>query len=273
MVVPLTADSARARLRETPRSHGATVRADAHFLNPTTVQLTLRQAAGYLGVDEGTLRRWINQRGVPAHSVDERLYLNPIELWEWAVEAGVPVSRSLLEQAHRSPDEVPPLAELLREGGIFEDVPGETKSQVLSQVVERLPLPPEQDRRFLLDVLEAREALGSTGIGDGIAIPHVRNPIVLHVDRPFVTLCLLQHAVDFGAVDGKPVDTLFLVVSPTVPMHLRILARLGFVLRDETLRALLRARASATELLDRLDYIETSRNTGSFKVAVSEPPR
>ena len=165
------------------------------------------------------------------------------------------------------------LAELLREGGIFEDVSGATKSQVLAQFVERLPLPPEQDRKFLLDVLEAREALGSTGIGDGIAIPHVRNPIVLHVARPFVTLCLLEHPVEFGAVDGKPVDTLFLVVSPTVPMHLRILARLGFVLRDETLRSLLRRRASAAEILDRLDFIETTRNTGSFKIPVSEHPR
>jgi PTS system nitrogen regulatory IIA component len=237
------------------------------------VQLTLRQAAGYLGVDEGTLRRWISQRGLPAHSVNERLYLNPIELWEWAIEAGVPVSRALLEQANRAPDEVPPLADLLREGGIFDDVGGETKSQVLAQFVERLPLPPEQDRKFLLDVLEAREALGSTGIGDGIAIPHVRNPIVLHVARPFVTLCRLKHPVDFGAMDGKPVDTLFLVVSPTVPMHLRILARLGFVLRDETLRSLLRSRAPAADILDRLDFIETTRNTGSFKIPMSEQPR
>ena len=48
--------------------------------------------------------------------------------------------------------------------------------------------PPGQDREFLLDVLEAREALSSTGIGDGIAIPHVRNPILLHVEQPFVAL-------------------------------------------------------------------------------------
>ena len=79
--------------------------------------------------------------------------------------------------------------------------------------------------------LEAREALGSTGVGDGIAIPHVRNPIVLHVVRPFVTLGLLTHPIDFAAMDGKPVHALFMVVSPIVPTHLRILAQLGFVLR------------------------------------------
>jgi len=232
-----------------------------------SMQLTVRQAASYLGVNEGTLRRWIDQRALPAHSLDERLYLNPIELWEWAVEEGIPVSRALLDVAHRAPDEVPPLSVLLREGGIFYDIEGGAKSRVLAQFVERLPLPPEQDRKFLLDVLEAREALGSTGIGDGIAIPHVRNPIVLHVARPFVTLGLLDHPVDFAAVDGKPVHALFMVVSPVVPTHLRILAQLGFVLRDETLRQMLKARAPAADILDRIEMIESTRTTGSFRVA------
>jgi PTS system nitrogen regulatory IIA component len=231
------------------------------------MQLTVREAATHLGVNEVTVRRWIDERALPAHRVDERLYFNPIELWEWAVENGISVSRALLEQARRSPDEVPPLADLLGDGGIFHDVDASAKSEVLAQFVARLPLPPEQDRRFLLEVLEAREAMGSTGIGDGIAIPHVRNPIVLHVERPFVTLGLLRHPVQFGAMDGKPVHALFMVVSPTVPAHLRILARLGFVLRDDMLRDLLRSRAPAEEILGRVELVESTQSTGSFRAA------
>lgn len=231
------------------------------------MQLTVREAASHLGVNEATVRRWIDERGLPSHWVDERVYFNPIELWEWAVENGISVSRGLLEKARRSPEDVPTLSELLREGGIFHDVDAPTKSAVLAQLVERLPLPPEQDRRFLLEVLEAREAMGSTGIGDGIAIPHVRNPIVLHVERPFVTLCLLRHPVDFGSMDGRPVHALFIVVSPTVPAHLRILARLGFCLRDDVLREMLRTRATAEDILGRLEMVESTRNTGSFQAA------
>ena len=89
---------------------------------------------------------------------------------------------------------------------------------VLQEIVRRLPLPPEIDREGLVTTLEAREAMGSTGIGDGIAIPHVRNPILLHVTAPFVTLCLLREAVDFDAVDGRPVHALFTVVSANVPV-------------------------------------------------------
>lgn len=228
------------------------------------MQLTLREAAGYLGVDEGTVSRWIAQRSLPVHRAHEQLYLNPVELWDWATENGIPVSRGLLDQARGSADDVAPLADLLRSGGIFHDLEGSSKNDLLREFVDRLPLPPEQDRGFLFSVLEAREAMGSTGIGDGIAIPHVRNPIVLHIDQPFVTLGLLRHPVDFDSMDGKPVHALFMVVSPTVPAHLKILARLGFVLRDAEVRELLRRCAPADEILDRVAVVESTRNTGSF---------
>src|SRR5213596_1959036 len=220
------------------------------------MQLTVRDAASYLHVDETTVRRWIQRRGLPVHRVNERLYLNAIELWEWATENGIPVSRTLLEQAQRQPERVPPLSELLSAGGIHHDVGGKDKLGVLREIVQRLPLPAEIDRESLVTTLEAREAMGSTGIGDGIAIPHVRNPILLHVAAPFVTLCLLRHPVDFGAVDGQPVHALFTVISANVPGHLRILGQLGFALHDEELRRLLIHRAADAEILARVQAIE-----------------
>ena len=227
------------------------------------MQLTIRQAASYFGVDEATIRQWIATRALPAHRVSERMHLNAIEVWEWAVEQGIPVSRTLLDQARRSPDRVPPLAELLEGGGIHRDLEGRDKSAVLGGLVQRLPLPPEVDREHLMAVLEAREALGSTGIGDGIAIPHVRNPILLHVSRPLVALFLLRTAVDFDSIDGRPVHAIFLVISPSVPTHLRILAELGLVLRDPGLRELLRARAPDDRINERIRELGEA-TTGQF---------
>lgn len=220
------------------------------------MQLTIREAASYLRVDEATVRRWIQRRGLPVHRVNERLHLNAIELWEWATEQGIPVSRTLLEQAQRRPEQVPPLSRLLTAGGIHHDVGGRDRAGVLREIVQRLPLPAEVDREFLATTLEAREAMGSTGIGDGIAIPHVRNPILLHVPAPFVTLCLLRDAVEFGAMDGRPVHALFTVVSTNVPGHLRILGQLGFALHNEELRRLLVQRSPAPEILARVQAVE-----------------
>ena len=221
------------------------------------MQLSVRQAAAYFGVDDQTVRRWIADRDLPVHRANERLHLNAIEVWEWAIAHGVPVSRRLLEEARRKPEEVPPLSELLGRGGIHRDfVTSAEKSEVLAGVVAHLPLPPEVDREFLLTVLEAREAMGSTGIGDGIAIPHVRNPILLHVKLAFVSLFLLDRPVDFDAIDGKPVHALFVVVAPSIPVHLRVLAHLGQALRDAALRRLLTDRSSAEGILARIREIE-----------------
>jgi PTS system nitrogen regulatory IIA component len=228
------------------------------------MQLTVRQAATYFGVDDQTVRRWIASRELPVHRVDERLHLNAIEVWEWAVAHGVPVSRRLLEDARRTPDQAPPLSELLERGGIHRGVAsGGEKSAVLAGIVAHLPLPAEVDREFLLTVLEAREAMGSTGIGHGIAIPHVRNPILLHVKRPFVSLFLLDRPVDFEAIDGKPVHALFVVVAPSVPVHLRALAHLGHVLRDPTLRRLLADRAADDRIMGRIREFERPEHEAS----------
>ncbi len=228
------------------------------------MQLTLRQAASYFDVDEATLRGWIKKRGLPVHKVNEQTYLNPVELWQWAMEHGVVVSRRLLDEAKQAAEEVPALSALLETGGIHLDVGGADKDEVLRDVVARLPLPEDFDREFLVTVLEAREAMGSTGIGDGIAIPHARNPILLHVDQPLVALCLLKHPVEFDAVDGIPVHALFVVISPSVPTHLKILSRLGLVLRNAELRGLLKDRAPAEAIRRRVKELET-RPTGFFQ--------
>jgi nitrogen PTS system EIIA component len=233
------------------------------------MQLTIREASSYLRVDEATVRRWIQRRALPVHRANERIYLNAIELWEWATENGIPVSRSLLEQAQRQPEQVPPLSQLLSVGGIHHDVGGEDKAMVLREIVQHLPLPADVDREFLATTLEAREAMGSTGVGDGIAIPHVRNPIVLHVATPFVTLCLLRHPVAFDALDGLPVHALFTVISANVPGHLRILGQLGFVLHDEELRRLLKRRAPDAEILTRVRAVE-GRTSDVFRSPAAE---
>lgn len=231
------------------------------------MQLTLRQAATYLGVNEPTVRRWIRDRALPVHRINERFYLNAIELWEWATKQHILVSRHLLDEARHSEEPVPTLGQLLKTGGIHYNVGGGNTSEVLREVVRRLPLPPELDREFLITVLEARQRLGSTGVGHGIAIPHVRNPILLHIPAPFVTLCLLEHPVQFESYDQTPVHALFTVVCASVPAHLHILAQLAFALQDDALLKLLKERAPADQLLQRFDMIE-KRKTAAFRAIV-----
>jgi nitrogen PTS system EIIA component len=154
-------------------------------------------------------------------------------------------------------DAVPPMSALIRAGGVFYDIEGYSRQDVLRALVGYLPLPPNHDRDALIAALEAREAKGSTGIGAGIAIPHVRDSAVLRVDHPFVSLCLLRRPVDFRAIDAKPVHALFMVVSPSTRTHLKILGKIGRILRDATLTELLRRRAPSDEIIRRVEVLDS----------------
>jgi PTS system nitrogen regulatory IIA component len=168
------------------------------------------------------------------------------------------VSAAVFDEPESNATPIPDLGEALRAGGIFYRLGGTDKESVLRAVVEHLRVPEEVDKDFLLRVLLARENMQSTGIGDGIAIPHVRNPIVLHVPRPTVTLCFLDRPIDFGALDGKPVHALFAMVSPTVRAHLRLLSRLSFALHDAGFKKAVLRQASRDEILREGERIERS---------------
>ncbi len=96
-------------------------------------------------------------------------------------------------------------------------------------------------------------------ISEGIAIPHVRTPVVLPVERPLVSLCFLDTPVEFGATDGQPVFAMFSLMSPTVRAHLRLLSQLSFALRDRGFRAVLEQRGTREEIVSQLRRIETRR--------------
>jgi nitrogen PTS system EIIA component len=142
-----------------------------------------------------------------------------------------------------------------RKRTIHFDVPGEDKLSVLKNVVTLLPLPPQVDSEFLLQVLLARETLGTTAVGDGVAIPHVRNPILLHMAPPSITLCFLRTPIDFGAMDGKPVRILFTLTSPTVKSHLHLLSRLAHALREPRFKEALRAPVNAAKIMKTLKTV------------------
>lgn len=220
------------------------------------MQLTVRDLTKLLNVAESTVSRWIKQRGLPAHQVGGQHRVNRAELLEWATANNVRVSLELFDHLEADAEIVPSLSEALEVGGIHYQLPDTNKDQALRALVQVLPLPSGVDRELLLRLFLAREASASTAIGDGIAIPHVRNPIVLHVARPAVTLAFLSQAVDFGALDGKPVHVLFSIISPTNRSHLQLLSRLSFALHDSKLRETVSRQAAREQVLQEVRRVE-----------------
>ena len=220
------------------------------------MKLLVKDAARLLDVSEKTIYRWIKQGSIPAYRLNEQYRFNRAELLEWATSRRIPLSPQIFHEEESESASLPRLREAVQAGGIYYRIGGTDKRSVLHQVVETMRLPEEVDREFLFQILMAREALGSTGVGDGIAIPHVRNPVILHLQRPMVTVCFLEQPVDFDALDGAPVNVLFTLISPTVRAHLHLLSRLAFALREPSFKEAVLRQASRDELLAALESCE-----------------
>lgn len=222
------------------------------------MKLTVRDVSELLDVSEKTIYRWINDRKLPGYRMSGQYRFSRAEILEWATANKINVSLGALHEIEIPGQSLPTLSEAIQTGGIFYRIGGRSCESALRSVVEVVRLPDEVDREFLLQVLLAREQLASTGIGDGIAIPHARYPIVLHVDKPMVSMCFLEQPIDFGALDGLPVQALFTLISPTMRAHLHLLSRLSFALRNQEFKALVLAQAGRDELMKTLRRISAA---------------
>ncbi len=219
------------------------------------MDLTAKDAARLLSVSEDTIYAWIRNGTVPSYRVRDKYRLNRVELLEWATAQNMKVSPEIFRGNGVKPPDLL-LTDALRRGGVIYDLDCADKGTALKAVCNVLPLPPRVDREELHNVLVAREALCSTGIGKGVAIPHPRGPIVLGIAEPQVTLGFLRKPIEYGALDKLPVSILFVIVSTTVHVHLLLLSHLMYGLQDEEFRRLLDAHAAQDQILANLERIE-----------------
>jgi PTS system nitrogen regulatory IIA component len=213
------------------------------------MQLTVRDAAAILRVPESTVYHWIQEENLPAKEVNGQYHFSRAELLEWATSRRADLSIDLFEEHAGNGGGELDLCAALKAGGIVHGLGGPDKERVLRHMVEGLPLPEGFDREFVLQLFLAREALGSTAVGNGIAMPHPRHPLILPVARPLLHLCFLAQAIDFKAANREPVHTLFVLICPTIRVHLQMLARIAALLRDEPLREVLKRKGAPEEIL------------------------
>lgn len=214
------------------------------------MHLSVREAAHVLRIPENQVYHLIDDGQLPCYWVNDQARVNRTELLEWATARRMFVSTELFADDDHDVQHLPTLADALVMGGIHYNVQGNDRESVLRSVVSVLKLPEDVDRETLLQVFLARESAGSTAIGDGIAIPHVRQPIAVNGGGvASIALCFLATPVQFGTTSNNVIHTLFSLVTPTVRRHLQLLAKIAAALHDERFKARVLARASADEIV------------------------
>ncbi len=139
------------------------------------------------------------------------------------------------------------LSDLLRPEAVVLRLEAKDKSGVLEELSGLLLVDqPSQVREAVLEALVHREEEASTGIGDGVAIPHARTAAIQHMR---MAVGVSQEGLGFDSLDGKPVYLFFLILTPAAAagMHLKLLAQLTKLLRSSELRESLRAAADEEE--------------------------
>ena len=140
------------------------------------------------------------------------------------------------------------LVDILRESCVIADIKGTTKREILFELVETLKKANLiNDINSVVEIIIEREKLGSTGIGDGVAIPHGK------MNKLNTILCVAgrsKEGVDFDAVDRQPVHIIFLVLAPedSASLHLKVLSRISKVLRDPSFRKKILKLADAHDI-------------------------
>lgn len=141
------------------------------------------------------------------------------------------------------------IIKMIREGGVYYNISGSKPEEVFTDVVSQLVLPPGIDRNALLDGLCQREKLMTTSIGYGIAIPHPRTPLISEANNERIFVCFLDKPANFGAMDGKLVYVLFVILASGAQSHLKVLSRLSWLFQQEAFREVLKKKPNTGELI------------------------
>ncbi|MDR2923032.1 MAG: PTS sugar transporter subunit IIA [Treponema sp.] len=151
------------------------------------------------------------------------------------------------------------LAALVERGGVYYDVPGSNPKELIDSIIGLIPpiaaVAPEELQRQIME----REALVSTGVGHGIALPHPRNPLLEGTNaQPLVAIAFPVMPIEWNTQDGSKVHTVFLIISASAKQHLNTLSKINFLCQKEKFHSLIEARVSKKEIVAAIKEAENS---------------
>jgi len=222
----------------------------------TDMKLRLDELAKAMDLPRDTLERWIRQGRIPVKKNGMECSFGFATLKSWAgkhntsfviEESALPVGAAL---------EVVSLSHVMACGGVVYDLEGDDVSSVLHNMTAFVKGLGEGGRDALFHLLDERENLASTGVGRGVALPHPRTPMDACV-TPSITTFFLKRPMDFSAVDDLPVRVLFLILSPDVGVHLQLLSKISFCVREPAFLRFLESAPSEAALLEKVAEFES----------------
>lgn len=199
----------------------------------------IKDVAELLNVSQTTVRRWLNAGEIPAYKIQGQYRFSRIEIENWVLshklgkEAG---SSPFASNQNTLPSKKQPssnkgsqkfsLFRALHKGDVFHEVPGHSKEEVIRKSTKLLSAQHNVDPDLIADLLIDRENLQPTALNNGLAIPHTRE-FTLNEHHDVLAVVFPKQEVAYGALDTKPVHTLFFLFAGSDKRHLHLLAKIA----------------------------------------------
>lgn len=236
------------------------------------MDLKIKDVAELLNVSETTIRRWLADGKIPAYRINHQFRFNRLEIEDWVMGQKLgpttPVSPTYTfsdsdeEQASTAKksgggSKQFSLYRAIHKGGVLHDIPGKTKEEVIRAAMKTIAAEIHLDHEVISELLLDREKLQPTALNKGIAIPHTRD-FLLNSHFDMVTVVFPKEPIEYGAMDGKPVHTLFFLFASDDRRHLHLLAKVAHLSSQPDTLEMLKRKPSKEELLE---YIRNWEST------------
>ena len=147
------------------------------------------------------------------------------------------------------------LIPLIHRGRIFRDVEGTTPEEIYEKICKMLDLPDGMTSEQVYNALCAREKILSTAVGNGIALPHARSPIMKNEEDQRVCVIYPKTPLDMKAPDEKKVTVMFVLLTHNPQTHMKVLASLANLFRKNSFKKLLDERADEAQLINAINEL------------------
>lgn len=227
------------------------------------MDLKLKDVAELLNVSETTVRRWISESKIPYYRLNNQYRFSRSEIENWVLSC-----KQNKEDFSIFDDEGDPSKERLgthqfslfraiHKGGVYVDVPGKTKEEVIHNAMQLIAKDLRLDAELVTELLLDREKLMPTALSNGIGVPHTRD-FLLQESYDVVAVVFPKQPIDYGALDHQPVHTLFFLFACDDKRHLHLLAKLAHLSSKPENLAYFRKHPNKVQFLDYIKNWESS---------------
>lgn len=234
------------------------------------MDLKLKDVTELLNVSEATIKRWISDGKIPYYRLHNqyRFSRSEIENWVLSCKQGGDFS-PFEEESHKEKlgTQQFGLFRAVHKGGVYSNIQGDTKEEVIRNAMEEIARDLHLDAEVITELLLDRENLMPTALSNGIGVPHTRD-FLLQESYDVIAVVFPAKPIEYGALDGQPVHTLFFLFACDDKRHLHLLAKLAHLSSKPENLAYLNRHPTKAALLEYVKNWEANIKSASREEAL-----